>query len=125
MSPNSVAQICHETNREYCIQIGDNSQPKWEDAPVWQRESAVKGVEFHLANPNATEAASHESWLEQKRADGWQYGPVKEPMKKEHPCFVPFTALPVEQQVKDALFKGVVDACRRLVVSTPESDGMS
>ena len=114
LTPTQIAAICHETNRAYCQTLGDDSQPTWEDAPEWQMESAAKGVEFHLANPQATESASHESWLDQKRADGWAYGPVKDPANKVHPCFVPFTALPAEQQVKDALFKGIVDAFRRL-----------
>jgi hypothetical protein len=112
-----VAILCHETNRAYCALLGDNSQPPWAQAPAWQSESAMKGVEFHLAKPDATEAASHESWLEQKRADGWTYGPVKDAEKKTHPCFVPFTSLPAEQQVKDALFKSIVSATRRLIDS--------
>lgn len=123
MAPSQVAQLCHETNRVYCSFLGDNSQQAWADAPDWQKNSAIKGVEFHLNNPDASEASSHESWLEQKRADGWTYGPVKDPEKKEHPCFVPFTALPAEQQVKDALFKAVVSATRRLV--EPQQAGSS
>ena len=87
----------------------------WAKAPAWARESAIKGVEFHLANPEASEAASHESWLKQKEADGWTFGLVKDAEKKQHPCYVPFTALPAEQQVKDALFKATVAATRRLV----------
>lgn len=111
----NIATLCHETNRAYCRLLGDDSQLSWEDAPDWQRISAIKGVQFHIAHSEATSAASHESWLEEKRADGWIYGPVKDPAKKEHPCFVPFTALPPEQQVKDAIFKSVVDATRRLL----------
>lgn len=114
MKTEQIAEVCHETNAAYCRGLGDNSQQPWQAAPAWQRESAIKGVQFHLANPDATSAASHESWLEQKRQDGWTYGPVKDTTEKTHPCFVPFTALPAEQQVKDALFKGVVDAVRRI-----------
>ena len=103
-----IAKVCHEANRAYCQSIGDDSQPSWEDAPEWQRSSAIKGVEFNIANPDAPASASHESWLEVKRAEGWTYGPVKDPEKKEHPCYVPYEALSVEQQKKDALFKAVV-----------------
>jgi hypothetical protein len=108
----AIARICHETNRAYCAAIGDFSQLPWEIADEWQRTSAVKGVEFHLAHPDATASASHDSWLEEKRATGWKYGPVKDPAKKEHPCFVPFDELPVEQQRKDKLFKAIVEALR-------------
>jgi hypothetical protein len=105
-----VARVCHEANREYCAGIGDNSQPAWKDAPQWQRESAVKGVEFCRANPDAPPSANHDSWLDVKRADGWKYGAVKDPEKKEHPCFVPYDKLPEEQKAKDALFKAIVGA---------------
>ena len=48
--------------------------------------------------------------MESKLADGWVYGEVKDPVKKEHPCLVAFEELPVEQQAKDYIFKAVVDA---------------
>jgi hypothetical protein len=107
--------MCHETNRAYCSALGDDSQLAWEDAPEWQRTSAINDVIFHRNNPTASPSASHESWLAEKRADGWTYGPVKDVEKKTHPCFVPFTGLPLEQQIKDELFKSVVDAVRELI----------
>lgn len=103
-----IAQICHEANRAYCKTIGDNSQLPWEDAPTWQRESAVNGVTFHLENADATDASSHENWLAEKVREGWTYGLVKDPAKKEHPCMVPFVELPKEQQMKDRLFRSIV-----------------
>jgi hypothetical protein len=110
----AIAKVCHEANRAYCATIGDYSQPTWEDAPDWQKDSAIKGVEFHLEALNAgnkpSPSASHESWLEEKRAAGWTYGPVKDPEKKEHPCFVPYDALPVAQRLKDYIFSGIVES---------------
>lgn len=109
-----IARIAHETNRAYCATIGDDSQPKWEDAPQWQRDSAIKGVRFHLKSHAEGGApppsSSHECWLEEKRAAGWAYGPVKDADKKEHPCFVPYDELPVEQRLKDYLFGAIVAA---------------
>ncbi len=115
MNSELMAQVAHETNRAYCRTIGDNSQPTWEDAPGWQKDSAVNGVEFHLDNPEAGCSASHESWLKEKESDGWKYGEVKDAEKKEHPCFVPYNELPDEQKVKDALFVGVVRALKVLL----------
>ena len=103
-----IAKVCHEVNRAYCKAIGDSSQPAWDDAPDWQKVSAANGVRFHKENPDAGAAASHESWLKEKAADGWKYGSVKDPEKKEHPCFVPYDQLPVEQRAKDYLFCAVV-----------------
>lgn len=112
MKIEAIARVCHELNRAYCIALGDYSQDSWEVAPDWQRKSAINGVTFHLENPNAGPSASHDSWLEEKRADGWKYGPKKDPVARTHPCFVPFEELPIEQQLKDKLFSQTVEALR-------------
>lgn len=103
-----VATICHEANRQLCVTQGDLSQVPWDEAPEWQRSSAMLGVKFTLDNPDAPASANHESWLKQKEDEGWKYGPVKDADKKEHPCFVPYEDLPAEQQAKDHLFRGIV-----------------
>lgn len=112
MKDVQIARIAHEVNRAYCEALGDHSQVRWEDAPQWQRDSAMIGVALHLGNPDAGPQVSHESWMKQKVEDGWVYGPVKDPGKKEHPCLVPFDQLPKEQQAKDFLFRGVVHALK-------------
>lgn len=108
MTPERIARVVHEANRAYCTSIGDYSQLPWEEAPEWQRESALAGVKFVLAYPEAPPSANHVSWYEVKAKDGWRYGPLKDPVKKEHPCMVPFEDLPKEQQAKDVLFRAVV-----------------
>lgn len=108
LEEEEIARVCHEVNRAACLAFGDQSQPAWEEAPEWQRESAIKGVGFTLANPGAGPSASHESWLAEKEATGWSYGPVKDPDAKTHPCFVPYDELPPEQKLKDYLFQAVV-----------------
>lgn len=105
-----IARVCHEVNRAYCESLGDHSQPAWEDAPEWQRTSAVNGVRLHINNPDAGPQASHESWMAEKLADGWVYGPEKRPDLKQHHCLVPFSELPREQQAKDYIFRAVVHA---------------
>ena len=66
-----IARVAHMVNRAYCQSIGDMSQPTWEEAPDWQRKSAIKGVLFHQENPGALPSQSHDSWLAEKQADGW------------------------------------------------------
>lgn len=102
-----IARVCHEANRAYCVAIGDNSQTSWDEAPEWQRTSAIAGVMAIKVDPNRNSEQSHESWLEHKKNDGWTYGPVKDPVKKEHPCFVPYNELPIEQRMKDHLFNAI------------------
>jgi len=105
-----IAEVAHEVNRAYCQALGDDSQVSWDRAPKWQKDSALGGVAFHTDNPDAGAAASHENWRAQKVLEGWVYGPVKDSVNKEHPCMVPFEQLPVEQQAKDWLLRGVVHA---------------
>jgi hypothetical protein len=116
----ATAQICHEVNRAHCIAMGDDSLLPWDEAPDWQKETVLKGVEFHVQNPDADASASHDSWMAQKVADGWTYGEVKDPEKKTHPCMVPFADLPPGQQEKDYLFKATVHSAYPLFA---EADG--
>lgn len=103
-----IAKVAHNVNKAYCEALGDTSQMSWHGAPAWQKTSAINGVEFHRNNPNAGPEHSHEEWLKEKQADGWSYGPVKNSDKKEHPCFVPYAELPVEQKAKDYIFRAIV-----------------
>lgn len=111
MKVKEIAKLCHEANRHYCEFLGDSSQPIWEKAPEWQKESAITGVKSIVDNPRTTPSDSHMGWYMQKEKDGWVYGKVKDTEKKEHPCMVPFNELPHEQQVKDILFVSIVKAC--------------
>jgi hypothetical protein len=113
MNDLEIARIAHEVNRGYCAALGDHSQPAWEDAPDWQRASAVAGVRQILAHPETTPEQSHVSWLAQKTAEGWRYGEVKDPAAKTHPCFRPYAELPFEQRAKDYLFGAAVRAVAR------------
>ena len=113
MEYEQIAKIAHEVNRAYCNAIGDDSQPSWEDAPQWQRDSAINGVKFHSEYEQASPEESHYSWMKEKREQGWKWGPVKDPDKKEHPCFTAYNELPLEQRVKDYLFAAVCRSALR------------
>jgi hypothetical protein len=109
ISIEEAAQIAYEVNKAYCQALGDNSfTTDWFNAPQWQRDTNIAGVKFHLANPEATPSASHDSWLAVKKAEGWKYGKVKDADKKVHPCFVPYEKLPPAQKAKDYIFKALV-----------------
>jgi hypothetical protein len=102
-----IARVCHEVNRAYCQALGDDSQKPWDQAPDWQRKSAVNGVVMHLANPTAGPQASHEAWMREKLENGWTWGPVKDEVAHTHPCIMDFAKLPPEQRAKDYLFHAV------------------
>lgn len=116
-----IARVAHEVNRAYCASIGDNSQLPWDEAPDWQKESAVKGIEMHLANPDTTPEQSHEAWMAHKAAEGWVYGEVKDPEAKTHPAMLPYDQLPTEQRTKDYLFKAVVEQLGRIAGQVNEA----
>ena len=108
MQIKEIAKICHEANRAYCQILGDSSQVAWGDAPEWQREGMLAGVEWRLANPEAPFQTGHEKWCERKLADGWAYGPVKDAEAKTHPCLVSYDELPDGQKIKDVIFMSIV-----------------
>ncbi|MCK5603660.1 hypothetical protein KAR91_17370 [Candidatus Pacearchaeota archaeon] len=108
MQVEDIARVCHEANKGLCETQGDFSQLPYDYSPRWQKDSAIIGVTFNLAHPDAPASASHDNWLTEKYAHGWIYGPVKCEKAKTHPCCVPFDELPEEQKVKDHLFKAIV-----------------
>lgn len=105
-----IAKVCHDANRAWCMANDDYSQPAWGEAPDWQIESAINGVEHALKHPDATSEDMHSNWMADKIADGWTYGPVKDPEAKTHPCMIPYAELPEFQRKKDALFLAIVRA---------------
>lgn len=114
LSSEDIARVCHEANRGIQAIAGDPApSPEWDQAPTWQRESAIGGVRQALAGDDPQRL--HESWCAAKRAEGWVYGPVKDAAAKTHPCLMPYAALPAAEQIKDRLFLAIVNALR----STP------
>ena len=109
-----IAEMAHEVNRAYAEMIGDHTLVSWDESPEWQRATVLNGVEKHLNNPQMSPEASHHAWLTFKKADGWTYGPIKDPQSKEHPCMLPYAELPITQRMKDYIFGAVVKAASRM-----------
>lgn len=40
----------------------------------------------------------HEVWAAGRIAAGWKYGPVRDEIKKEHPCLIPYEELTEEEK---------------------------
>ena len=103
-----IAKAAHEVNRVYCEALGDDSHRVWGEAPAWQRESAIHGVEAIIGSSVTSPEESHASWLAEKEAAGWKFGEVKDPENKTHPCMLPYDDLPPSQRAKDTLFFATV-----------------
>jgi hypothetical protein len=112
MNSIQIAKICHQANKALCEEDEDCSQKNWDDADQWQRDSAIAGVQFRLANPLAPPSAQHDAWSKDKIEAGWVFGEVKDAAAKTHPCLVPYDQLPEFQQKKDKLFQAIVDALK-------------
>lgn len=107
MTVEDIAKVWHEANRVYSRITGYGWQSGSEE---WQRDSVIKGVQFALDNPNSTPESKHEAWYKDMEKDGWRFGFVEDPVKKEHPYMLPYDMLPKEQRVKDKLFQAIVKA---------------
>ena len=100
----AIAHVCHDTNRDYCISIGDDSQVPFAEAPENIQQSIISGVKLVLQNPEITAEQSHQKWVDYKNSEGWKSGAVKDYEAKTHPNLVPFDELPEAEQHKDELF---------------------
>lgn len=43
----------------------------------------------------------HEVWAAGRMAQGWQWGPMRDDAKKQHPCLVPYEELPEAERDYD------------------------
>lgn len=117
MTIEQLAEIIHESNRNYCAVHGDLSQKPWTEAPDWQKDATYKQIQAHFDNPNLPASWSHDSWMKEKIDVGWVYGPVKDGNAKPptHPDLVPYEQLSPIAQGKDYLFAGIVRALAQFV----------
>lgn len=110
MTPEEIARVCHEANREYCSIQLDVSHREWGATSSMLRNSVIDGVRRILLDPGLTAAESHQNWVDYKLKEGWVPGTVKNEKTKEHPNLVPFHELPPGEQKKDELFIAIVRA---------------
>ncbi|MDR2916583.1 MAG: Ryanodine receptor Ryr [Tannerella sp.] len=43
----------------------------------------------------------HETWAQQRIAEGWKYGEERNDKRKEHPCLIPYEELPENEKEYD------------------------
>jgi hypothetical protein len=46
---------------------------------------------------------THENWARERMSQGWKYGTERNETKKEHPCLVPYAALPEAEKEYDRM----------------------
>lgn len=105
-----IARVCHEANRAYRRMLGEDPGNEWDYASEEIRDSAFNGVLTLLLDPRSTPQEMHESWMKEKLAHGWAYGPEKNEHDRTHPCLVSYEDLPEDQRTKDKLFSAIIRA---------------
>lgn len=107
-----IAKVCHEANSALREILGEDPNPRYEDAPFEMRQSVVRGIMLRIEHPETTPEAQHEAWRADYVRDGWTWGPVKDREAKTHPCLVPYAELPEGQRMKDYVYCAIVDAMK-------------
>jgi hypothetical protein len=111
-----VAELCHTVMRTYNIQLG-RTTPEWFAAPDWMQAYFIAGVSYVLSGLRKGIHIApwdiHNVWVRHKLDQGWTYGEKKDQEAKTHPLLVLFDQLPKDEQRKDFLFVGIVEACYR------------
>ena len=72
------------------------------------RQSTIESVEHVLKNPDGPASTQHRQWMAQKKRDGWVFGPTRDDKRKIHPLLVPYSKLPRQERLKDALLIAIV-----------------
>lgn len=68
--------------------------------------------------------AVHIQWADGRRADGWTLGPVRDDVKKETPCLIPYAELPdSEKEVDRATVRTTIQALEELGYEVVKSEG--
>lgn len=112
MTEEDLVERCaiaaHNANAALRVALGEELHP-WPRLSAEVQAGVRRGVRM-LSSSDATPQELHASWVMNKLATGWVYGPVQDNEAKVHPCLVPFEELPEAQRAKDDLFRLVVRA---------------
>ena len=108
---DNVARLCHAANRVLQAAAGDPLNPVWDDLDNDLKNSTYIGVMKVRDGANSVEL--HESWMKERIAQGWKYGPVLDRELKLHPNLVPYDYLSDDQRIKDMMFETIVRNYRK------------
>jgi hypothetical protein len=107
-SVEHIAHIAYDAVQTYCRTIGEDPNLPWAELPEVSREGLIAGTHAVLDGTAGTAEAQHERWCAYWIGKGWITGDVKSNELKTHPNLVTWPELPIEQRMKDVLFRAVV-----------------
>jgi hypothetical protein len=115
-----IATVAHAMNAAVQAALGQKVE-SWGSVPEEIRQSMIAGVTYNLDNPDVTPEQGHEAWRKYRAAQGWVYGEIKDLEAKTHPNMVPFDELPIQERLKDHLFRAAVHALKDLPLEVVEA----
>jgi 8-oxo-dGTP pyrophosphatase MutT (NUDIX family) len=71
----------------------------YEPRPIDTRHIELPGEILDLLERLAEN--THEVWAQQRKREGWTYGPRRDDVNKHHPCLVPYAQLPASEKEYD------------------------
>lgn len=101
---HKICEDTHEVIRTYSRTHNEYTALPWKQVDLNDKLSLLKDVIEVMNNPEKTPREAHETWMNNKLADGWVFGREKSVKGKTHPCLVPYDELPEYQRFKDDLF---------------------
>ncbi len=103
-----IAQVAHAAIRAHQVAHGQKPHPEWTDAEEWMRESSRDAVRAALEDP--TPGAQHTRWMEERKAQGWTYGPERDDQKKHNPNMIDYEELSLFEKQKDMIIIALAQA---------------
>jgi len=103
-----IAQVAHAAIRAHQVAHGQKPHPEWGDAEEWMRESSRDAVRAALEDP--TPGAQHNRWMEERKAQGWTYGPERDDQKKHNPNMIDYEELSLFEKQKDLIIIALAQA---------------
>ncbi|MCA9053973.1 MAG: hypothetical protein KDA75_09060 [Planctomycetaceae bacterium] len=73
--------------------------PAYTPAPIDTGDVTLSADVLELTEQLAEHA--HDIWARQRLQDGWTWGPVRDDVRKHHPCLIPYDALPDSERQYD------------------------
>lgn len=106
---DALSRESHRAISDFRVSIGEDALPPW--APSTAEEIGQKRSGIEAALSGVTPEQQWREWSAMRREQGWKYGPVRDPVKKEHPSLVDdYSMLSPAERQKDEVYGEAIRA---------------